>query len=326
MSGTISRKGKFGIITITDNYTYDEDISAAKIKIPASGKLIITGALWNEVNVDNIPTRIPGKIEPDGIRPHINSDIVITGISPQSNSSPGELILDGLLVEGKVTIESKPNEQLGSLKIYHCTLDPDKDGLKASSSNDNLRIIIKRSICGAILIQKIIAGLNIEESIIDNKNNKAISVKNVDLVIEKCTIFGDTECRTITAGNSIFTGKINSKLLQTGCIRFSYVPDKSKTPRRFNCQPDLAIQKSPKVLKDNIKSHLIPNFSSEIYGNFNYAQLSVTCADEIKTGADDGSEMGVFSFLKQPQREANLRTSLNEYLRFGLQAGLIFVT
>lgn len=54
--------------------------------------------------------------------------------------------------------------------------------------------------------------------------------------------------------------------------------------------------------------------------------MSVNCADEIKTGGDDGSEMGVFSFLMQPQRETNLRTSLNEYLRFGLQAGLIFVT
>jgi hypothetical protein len=36
--------------------------------------------------------------------------------------------------------------------------------------------------------------------------------------------------------------------------------------------------------------------------------------------------MGVFNSLMQPQREANLRTALDEYLRFGLAAGVFFVT
>jgi len=62
------------------------------------------------------------------------------------------------------------------------------------------------------------------------------------------------------------------------------------------------------------------------YGHPAYAQLGLTCAEEISTGAEDGSEMGVFSSLKQPQREANLRIRLEEYLPFGLEAGLIYVT
>jgi hypothetical protein len=36
--------------------------------------------------------------------------------------------------------------------------------------------------------------------------------------------------------------------------------------------------------------------------------------------------MGAFSSLKQPQREANLRLALDEYLRSGLDAGIFFVT
>jgi hypothetical protein len=36
--------------------------------------------------------------------------------------------------------------------------------------------------------------------------------------------------------------------------------------------------------------------------------------------------MGVYYHLKQPQRSANLRTALDEYLPFGLRAGLIYVT
>ena len=36
--------------------------------------------------------------------------------------------------------------------------------------------------------------------------------------------------------------------------------------------------------------------------------------------------MGAFSHVKQPQRESNLRIRLGEYLPFGLEPGLIYVT
>ena len=45
-----------------------------------------------------------------------------------------------------------------------------------------------------------------------------------------------------------------------------------------------------------------------------------------RAGAEDGSELGAFSHLKQPQRESNLRIRLDEYLPFGLEPGLIYVT
>lgn len=75
-----------------------------------------------------------------------------------------------------------------------------------------------------------------------------------------------------------------------------------------------------------ILSRLQPRFTSTQYGNPGYAQLANTCAAEIRIGAEDGSEMGVFSYLKQPQRQANLQASLDEYLRFGLQAGIFYIS
>ncbi|HEY9639430.1 MAG TPA: hypothetical protein V6C57_03045, partial [Coleofasciculaceae cyanobacterium] len=74
-----------------------------------------------------------------------------------------------------------------------------------------------------------------------------------------------------------------------------------------------------------IMSRLQPRFTSEQYGDPGYAQLSQDCSVEIRTGAEDESEMGAFSFLKQPQREANLRASLDEHLRFGLEAGIFYI-
>ena len=54
--------------------------------------------------------------------------------------------------------------------------------------------------------------------------------------------------------------------------------------------------------------------------------LRVIVLEEIQTGAEDGSEMGVYCHLKQPQRLDNLRLRLEEYLPFGLSSGTILVT
>ncbi len=75
-----------------------------------------------------------------------------------------------------------------------------------------------------------------------------------------------------------------------------------------------------------VLSRIQPRFTSSKYGDPAYAQLSQNCAVEIRTGAEDGSEMGVFSYLKQPQRQANLDASLKEYLRFGLEVGIFYET
>ena len=70
---------------------------------------------------------------------------------------------------------------------------------------------------------------------------------------------------------------------------------------------------------------LVPSFQSERYGRPDFAQLRRTSPVQIRTGAADGSEMGVFCVLKQPQRQSNLLLRLEEYLPVGLEAGLIYV-
>jgi hypothetical protein len=69
-----------------------------------------------------------------------------------------------------------------------------------------------------------------------------------------------------------------------------------------------------------------PDFTSTRYGIPGYAQLSLACALEIRRGAEDESEMGVFHDLFQPQREANLLARLQEYTPAGMDAGIVFAT
>ena len=166
----------------------------------------------------------------------------------------------------------------------------------------------------------------------------AINAPMSKVSIEKSTILGETEFNLLEAGNSIFTDRIEVARLQAGCVRFSFVPVGSKTPGRFRCQPDLALMKKVEELgldtiadlsndqKALIINVLKPAFTSLIFGHHAYGQLSRSCPEEIKKGAEDGSEMGIWNHLKQPQRETNLKVALGEYLNLGLEAGMIFVT
>lgn len=78
--------------------------------------------------------------------------------------------------------------------------------------------------------------------------------------------------------------------------------------------------------KLQILSQVQPSFTSICWGEPGYLQLRETIPASIRTGAENGSEMGIFNYLRQPQREKNLLTSFDEYLRFGLSAGIFYMT
>jgi len=80
------------------------------------------------------------------------------------------------------------------------------------------------------------------------------------------------------------------------------------------------------AIRNFIQGWLVPGFTTGRYGLPAYAQLRLASPAEIRTGAEDGSEMGAFCHVKQPQRESNLRLRLDEYLPFGLEAGILFAT
>src|SRR5262249_21611196 len=129
-------------------------------------------------------------------------------------------------------------------------------------------------------------------------------------------------------------GKIRVARRQQGCMRFCYVPPESRTPRRYECQPDLgekAVEKKAKkeewdALLGAERARVEPQFVSTRYGQPSYCKLADSCVTEIKRGADDESEMGVFHDLFGPQREANLRARLEEYVPAGVSAGIVFAT
>jgi hypothetical protein len=209
---------------------------------------------------------------------------------------------------------------LGSLHVTHATLVPDDGGLTVNTGagtgqqNQTLAITLQRSICGPLAIGDSPRLLRLTDSIVDGGGGVAITAGAAE--IDSCTIFGTSAMRALEASNSIFTGEVTVARRQIGCVRFCYLPLGSRAPRRYRCQPQDAIA----------AQRVFPAFASATYGDPAYALQAIGAAEEMLTGADDEGELGAFHFLQATQRLANLRASLDEFLRFGLEAGVFLMT
>jgi hypothetical protein len=269
----------------------------------------------------------------------VKDELKITG------GEDAEVIFNGLLFCGGIVnvpfeVNLGKTNELHAIHFKHCTLTP---GLTPFDSDPSIPVnprlvvasadtvvIVEKSIVGGMRVDAV-AAARITDSIIDAGDKTAVAyggpfdVEEAGaLIVENSTIIGKVKTTIMTlASNTIFYAEAEAgdtqplvmvKRLQEGCVRFSYVPIASRVPRPYHCQP------ATEAEAPGIK----PMFTSLRYGDAGYCQLSSHSAPEIRLGAENDMEMGVFYHLYQPLREYNLRTRLNEYLRFGLEAGIYY--
>jgi hypothetical protein len=212
-------------------------------------------------------------------------------------------------------------------------------------TNTGARLRVERSIVGSILVdvsevREDPIEISITDSVLDATKPDLEALYGPDgthahatLRVVRSTVFGRVRAHAISlAENSIFSGLVRVARTQAGCVRFCHVPVGSRTPRRHNCQPDLALSglrgndAETQAERERTEMRVRPVFNSVRYGTPAYCQLAETCPAEILRGADDESELGVYHDLFQPQREANLRARLDEFTPAGVDAGIIFAT
>ncbi len=247
-----------------------------------------------------------------------------------------EATFNGLLISGGAL---HVGGKVAALRIRHCTLVPGR-GLKPTgeprapgadsveTESGRLSVEISHSIVGPVRLQGE-QSLTLTDSIIDAAQIDGVALGGKTIPgdpwpeaagvaeIKRSTVIGRIHVVFLKlACNSILYSPVISKRLQDGCVRFSFVPWESHVPRRHRCRPACA--------KDAERTR--PLFTTLRYGQPGYGQLSRSCPEEILRGADDGAEMGAFHDLFQPHREANLRCRLEEYLRFGLEAGIFYAS
>jgi hypothetical protein len=286
-------------------------------------------------------------------------------VAPKSTTSSatqrgGWFTLDGIVVTGRgIQVQGS----LCGLVIRHSTLVPGwglecdckpthplEPSLELDGAPDCVRI--EHSIVGTIQVNRDEVRedpcrLQISDSILDATSLSGVVLGAPEslcafaiLDIRRCTVFGQVQTRAIElAENCIFMSTVLACRRQDGCVRFCYLPADSRTPRRYECQPDLVLRQVTAVaqrdgLSNQQRNTLLlqarqrvePEFNNTRYGASTYCQLADRCAREITAGADDSSELGAFHDLYQPQRAANLTARLAEYTPSGMSAGVVYET
>ncbi|MFD0436713.1 hypothetical protein [Streptomyces chartreusis] len=249
------------------------------------------------------------------------------------------IVLDGLLVAGRGINVTGP---MGAVVVRHSTLvpgwslEPECDPHSPEEPSIVLErttacLQIEHSILGTIEVigdevSEDPLDIHLRDSILDatGPGREALSAPDCRhahavLHLHRTTVIGEVFTHAVEiAENSILTGRLHVARRGIGCIRYSYVPPGSRTPRRFRCRPDLGGAEQ--------EGRVRPLFTSERYGTPWYGLLADLCAEEIRRGSDVGAEMGAFHDLYRPQREDGLRARLAEYTPAGTDAGIFFVT
>lgn len=281
------------------------------------------------------------------------------GQTSASNPQILEVKLNGLKLEGYIDLKENVH-----LTITHCSLIPKAayPSLLCQITNSSSTVNIDNSILGALFLSSTVTHLNISQSIIDGQQQAgqvALAALNdqsqpldpgPNSSLDSVTVLGSVFVSEINLlSNSIVTGLVKANRSQNGIVRFSYLPLNSQTPPRYQCLPDLdfiplaqklvptgesytlAQQLNP-TWWDNTLRQLQPQFTSVTYGEPGYVQLNINTSTKlmvvtsITVGADNGSEMGCFNSLNQPQRQAQLTEILQEYSPFGVATGVFYVT
>ena len=262
----------------------------------------------------------------------LENDAVLAG------GDSGEITLNGLLISGgrlivPALVDGAPN-RLQRLHMKHCTLVPgislDAHG---TPQQPNAPILVVETADTEVVLDKCIVGalqiapgstVTIRDTIVD-----ACSVENMALSAAAGQADRSVDHRQ-QHGDRPHGGTVPSSMPPTPCFRAQCMPIRSSRaacasatcPWNPMCRGAIAV--CPPTQTTLIISD--PYFTSLNYGDPGYCQLRPSCPIAIRQGADDESEMGAFHDLFAVQREAGLRTRLREYLRFGLEAGIFYVS
>jgi hypothetical protein len=297
------------------------------VTVPAGCTLLLTSGVWPQV--EEPPTAgedlKPAELVLDERRPVITGGLTVTGgMGADADTPRGRLVVDGLVIEGGISVAAG---DLGLLRLDHTTVVPGSGpGVQVAVGNADLVIDIDRSITGPLVMADEGPQLVVRTSIVDAGDGQAISAPETVAELTETTCLGDVAVRRLDARDCLLDGRVEVARVQEGCLSHCYLAEIVRAPRRYKCQPEMALAAKDAPPVDQVRARLAPQFVSRDVGQPAYGVLADTTAAELMTGSTSHSEMGAFGHLMRAAREANLRIALEEYLPIGLTAGVIHVT
>ena len=271
------------------------------------------------------------------------------------SSRPPNVTFDGVWVAGHaVELEGR----LGTIMFRHCTLVP-ATGSRREGGEVSLRVAampcavrIEFCVVGRLQVISPETGfdpvpLAVTDSILDpgRPGQKAIVGADrrpawVRLSLHRVTVLGGVDVREVdVVADSLVVGRLDSSRRQVGQVRFSYVPEDSRTPRRTSCQPDdvlaavddaVARGTIPASQRDTLRqseaARVTPRFDGVRFGAPAYGRLSTAVPPELTRGAHDEGELGAYHFLWLAYRESQLQSGLPAYAPIGTDIDALFAT
>ena len=140
----------------------------------------------------------------------------------------------------------------------------------------------------------------------------AIQTPVASLEMDRVTVFGDVEGARLEASDCLFDGELRIDDRQGSCVRFSAIGGPPGI-RAYEC----------KFFPSGLPPWL---FVSQSFGQPGFAQLAEIAPVEIRRGAENQSEMGVYNRALAPIRQSELAAKLDEYTAINAITQLVVET
>jgi hypothetical protein len=334
VAGQLAIQGQVAL-EITTSETYTVTTGSLSVDLPAGTTLEVRAAVGTNPTV-----LLDGEFVISGAA---SSTLILNGLligaslemAPASPSAPTTLVhLPVSRPDGSANL-------LSELNLTHSTLVP---GWSVKTSGEpefgempaiiaepaGVHVVSAYAILGAIYAANLVT-VELSDSIVDATDRTRVAYAGLDgesgggeLTLKGCTVVGKVHAEVLMlVSNSViwaalaeadtWVSGLVADRRQVGCVRFSFLPVKAVTPRRFKCV-------------EQALASAQPVFFSFRYGHPGYLKLLACTDNMVRRGADDNGEMGAFHFVLAPQRESDLNIRLQEYLPVGLDVGLIYQT
>ncbi len=350
--GEYARGEEIGVLSSSIDVAVGEDISdIINNQTNQIDLVLIENGIYNWVNdISLAEGRRVRVVAADGLVPVVN----LNGEQTINLGSGAEFEMSGTIITGG-SYQFLGNDGNTLARFVDCTLVPgwhlQPSLIPVNISRPSLRFNargmsarLERTICGPVEVASDV-DLLVENSVIDAMEPSAAAVQRnanatgdvasfvASTIIGRVdiTAFGGVAYEAalnepdISAGgglpatsDTLFFASpeganeaLRAERLQTGCLRFCFVPSGSLTPRRYRC------------LVDDINYTW---FKSLKYGNSSYLQLNDHYAELLLETASNGDELGVWNFLRNSARRANIKRAIEGFLRYGMEAGVEFET
>lgn len=259
---------------------------------------------------------------------------VVAGAAPPAGGRAGVVVIDGLELTQGLTLKIRA---VSRLWLRHVTLRrPGAAALSTTAPLNDCDVVLDSAIVGRLNLDfgsdPAAGRLVVTDSIVsaDEAAGPAVTASSIDAVLTNVTLLGTSRFKTLEATNVLFTGASEVTRKQEGCVRYSYVAPGSAMPRRFRCQPDLvlaaAAAKKGSALNPPEKAAaslaVVPLFLDTAIDEPTVAMLHPLCADGIRLGGENDSEMGAFSIAAEGLRVANVRSLFDDFVPFGMEAAV----